>query len=337
MEYLEHRRFSASGTLDTPKHVSIPCCAKGWEAAAMVAVFTMDLGWVALQPVVGLPATLAAIFLQTSVVFASLHGDRFDLMQNVTVLLWVLSNAVWMFSEFLWDEARPEGVLALVPGLQSLDKAAFPIWLAVGGVLIWTAAIVPAIFYANHFTVQQLQRGSGHTCFTTCSDGNTALGMPLRIYRELFVLPWLISDACWMFCNRQSALGLSPGLFGPVGVAFGVAAIAISTDATLRYVSMLQIRDAALCAAELLWVSGNVAWMAADLHGAETVAARACFGAMFAAGLSVALWLAFTEDDSTPLVNCVFIPCTNSEKAFLLKDYSKGEITKLNAARECSA
>lgn len=336
MEYVEARRLGAPEELGAPRLVQPKWSLKNREAAAMISVFTMDISWVALLPVAGLSATVAAVALQTSVVLASVHGDHFDLMQNVTILLWILSNAPWMFSEFLWDEARPEGVLGYVPGLGSLDKAAFPDWLLFAGTVCWVAVAALSLFYVNHLVVPRLQQAPVALCFDTSTEGEIAFSLPLRVYREFFVLPWLISDACWILCNRNAALGSSAGWLGPVGVAFGFLAIVIASDATRRYAAMLKTRDAALCMAELLWVTGNVAWMFADLTDAENFATRGCFSALFFFGLYLSVWLALTDDDNIPVFNNWFIPFSAvPEQAWLLRDVAKGDQTlQLNAACE---
>jgi len=287
----------------------------------MMAIFAMDIGWVSIAPVIGLPATLVALVCQTAIVAMSRDCERFEVAHSVAILLWVMSNAVWMFSEYLWDEARPEGVLALFPSLSYLDKAYFPSCLLVASVIMWATVTALGIFYAFLLLSPRSRRSLG---WTSVPDEDNAFGIPLHIYRELFVLPWLISDSCWILCNRREAMSVGFGYLAPVGVVFGIFASFVIGDAMFRFSKNGRRIEAMQCAAELLWVGGNTSWYDADMNGWENTQSRACFCLAFTVGLYLT-WLSSRDpvvSDSQPFFR---ESGASTEKVRLLQKSCTGE------------
>jgi hypothetical protein len=301
------------------KHEGASEASSPKESAAMIAVFAMDIGWVSLCPTVGLPATAFAMFLQASVVSDAIHAGGFELAHSLTVFMWVVGNAVWMCCEFLWDEERPEGVLANFPSLASLDRAYFPDLLGVSSIITWITAFSLAGFYANQTLAAWPRRKFGleGLGFPNFHREDNAFGVPLHIYQDIFVLPWILSDSCWLVCNRRYALGLEPGLVSPIGLILGVAAVGLVTDALRRYAAVGRFREALQCSAELLWVGGNLAWFSADMRNEETAAARNLFTAMFVVGLCIVVGLAATP--VMPTSEFEGRGLADSEKRWLLK------------------
>merc|ERR1712187_507828 len=55
-------------------------------------------------------------------------------------------------------------------------------------------------------------------------DRDVIPGLPLRVYREAFILPWVVKDASWSMCNYQSMIGGKSGIWlYVIGVAGAVA------------------------------------------------------------------------------------------------------------------
>jgi len=260
--------------------------AKDREVAAVIAIFAMDIGWVNLMPTLGLPAILGAVALQGAVVADSNGCGHFEFAHNAAIFMWVFANAMWMVSEYIWDEDRPEGFLAYVPSLANLDRSLFPDILNVASVIMWTTCISLMVFYVYALPI--------------ASKCRTHFALPLPIYRDLFILPWLVSDSCWILCNRAMALGKDPSQLVTLGTGFGILALVLVADATRRYWVIGKPTEVAHCLAELLWVFGNVAWFVVDMRMEETPEMRNAFCAVFVIGLLLIIALSMSERRMKP-------------------------------------
>eukprot|EP00929_Paragymnodinium_shiwhaense_P016343 TRINITY_DN124639_c0_g1_i1.p1 TRINITY_DN124639_c0_g1~~TRINITY_DN124639_c0_g1_i1.p1 ORF type:complete len:354 (+),score=71.88 TRINITY_DN124639_c0_g1_i1:115-1176(+) len=269
--------------------------AKDREIAAVIAIFAMDIGWVNLMPSVGLPAILGAVALQGSVVADSAGCGSFELVHNAVVFLWVLANAIWMMSEYIWDEDRPEGFLANMPGLSHLDRSMFPDILTISSVIMWATCFGLMLFYASALNNANASRSRQMSVGQKYPSA-----VPLPIYRDLFILPWLLSDSCWILCNRCMALGRDAGGLVTLGTVFGVISLVLLGDATRRYWLLAKHGEVGHCTAEFLWVAGNVGWFVVDMRMEETAEIRYAFCGMFTLGLFLVIVLSMYERRSKP-------------------------------------
>eukprot|EP00747_Dinoflagellata_sp_TGD_P167632 gnl/TRDRNA2_/TRDRNA2_192358_c0_seq1.p1 gnl/TRDRNA2_/TRDRNA2_192358_c0~~gnl/TRDRNA2_/TRDRNA2_192358_c0_seq1.p1 ORF type:complete len:394 (+),score=98.79 gnl/TRDRNA2_/TRDRNA2_192358_c0_seq1:109-1290(+) len=98
-------------------------------------------------------------------------------------------------------------------------------------------------------------------------DEDTALvfGIELRVYRDAFIFPWLVMDACWAVLDLRDQAGLHPGLWLVLCAASGLAAAMLCGDCIRRYAAAGQKAEALLCMGELLWVAGNIIWAVDDV------------------------------------------------------------------------
>eukprot|EP00747_Dinoflagellata_sp_TGD_P169618 gnl/TRDRNA2_/TRDRNA2_199029_c0_seq1.p1 gnl/TRDRNA2_/TRDRNA2_199029_c0~~gnl/TRDRNA2_/TRDRNA2_199029_c0_seq1.p1 ORF type:complete len:429 (-),score=49.41 gnl/TRDRNA2_/TRDRNA2_199029_c0_seq1:105-1307(-) len=230
-----------------------------------------DTGWVTKQPLLGLPAMVLAWGLQLRVVLSS--EGMLELVNQLSLFFWLIGNSLWMCSEFLFEEEKPLGFLAHIPQLQDLQEDLFHrlMWIAVTTMSTTCAAL--AAFYSVALCCYRWRTAPGvdlpflslAPAQTGCHQGNEAMGIPMSIYRDLFMIPWLIMDTCWAVCNLRGRTNHPPGLLLIPFAAFGLVAVALGADAVRRHVVARERGESLLCLAELLWVLGNFIWASQDL------------------------------------------------------------------------
>jgi len=91
--------------------------------------------------------------------------------------------------------------------------------------------------------------------------------MPVQLYQELFILPWIFMDTGWEFVNYRWIV-TDQILLGIVAFSTtaGVVSVLMLADNVRRALRGARPRsEVAVLAAELLWVTGNIVWMLEDV------------------------------------------------------------------------
>eukprot|EP00927_Polykrikos_kofoidii_P036652 TRINITY_DN30938_c0_g1_i1.p1 TRINITY_DN30938_c0_g1~~TRINITY_DN30938_c0_g1_i1.p1 ORF type:complete len:358 (-),score=47.27 TRINITY_DN30938_c0_g1_i1:23-1096(-) len=330
LEARAHGKFGGDRTGSLPRHNDIVCRLRelGLEVGALLSLFAMDIGWVMLWPTVALVGSFSAFALYLRIVTSSARGYEHrpcDFAHNLAVFGWVVGNTVWMCSEFLWDDDRPEGFADIIQGLKAFtekNKALFPTVLLVSAIVMWTTSVVLAGFYAK--MLHKLWRP--RRCRNVVSTGvNSALGdidirrnqgygsavfctppvrdeastaprsSPSGACEEFFLLPWLLSDSCWLTSCLRSTVADGVGFWAVAAAIFGFVAIVLAVDEVRCRVAARRWCDAVRGFAELLWLAGNVAWFVTDTRGPETFEERCTFGALFSTGFCFVTCAAIVE------------------------------------------
>eukprot|EP00929_Paragymnodinium_shiwhaense_P120334 TRINITY_DN92276_c0_g1_i1.p1 TRINITY_DN92276_c0_g1~~TRINITY_DN92276_c0_g1_i1.p1 ORF type:complete len:900 (+),score=136.14 TRINITY_DN92276_c0_g1_i1:151-2850(+) len=251
------------------------------EHLATMSLLVMDLAWVTRRPLLGLPTMVAGLWLQITLVRKSLPEKSVELATNVSMLIWLLGNLLWMAAEYIWDDDTPAGFLADISWVANLDRKWYAPCMFIALALQFLSVGTLLVYHVVRWVRWRLKRKraggqeEGHEdaslaavqsrgspdvpayAFTQC--------LTLKVYYELFMLPWIASDTGWEYANMVDAefkTDCSGLVLISAGVGFG--AIAILGDSVRRQLSDNLYSYAVLTTVELCWVFGNLAWMLAD-------------------------------------------------------------------------
>jgi len=290
-----------------------------------LALLVHDLAWITMRPEFGIPAMTLGFILQTYLTVSSFRARSCELYCHASLLFWLIGNIVWTCAEYIWDSGYPVGFLSNIKFVTRLDPKWYPVMMYIALTIQTTTAAGLIAFY-----VSQWARWRQHHASTTSSScaaehrphepllGTAARGfatgfvqplppteayvllpwLPLRMYYELFTLPWIIMDTLWSYFDLRDNLDGRPSIICLVLSSFsGLAAICIVLDCMRRLIQAGQRSEAALSLAEGFWVTGNVMWMLSDSvthwHWMFVTAV-----ALFASGCVVVLGSMICTDDS---------------------------------------
>eukprot|EP00930_Biecheleria_cincta_P102818 TRINITY_DN9464_c0_g1_i1.p1 TRINITY_DN9464_c0_g1~~TRINITY_DN9464_c0_g1_i1.p1 ORF type:complete len:298 (-),score=42.67 TRINITY_DN9464_c0_g1_i1:104-997(-) len=249
------------------------------ECYVLLSWLAKDFAWVLLLPPLGFPAALLAILLEYySVRLAWQGGAWTERAPGVASVFWLTGNAIWMASEFLWDDEDGEHWFPwqFVP-LRKPDQQ-----LKMAGVRVAAfffaaglASFVPLLLYcrqqqmASNGNPQEEEEHNGKA-------GELVWGFfPPGAYSELFLAPWILKDLFWAY-----------KLSIPAMVA-GVAAAVLILDSYRRFASPL-------CIIELVWVIANSIWLYGELREHSSSAIREITASLLALGFVMATVLSLT-------------------------------------------
>lgn len=260
------------------------------EDAVIFALVMHDLGWVTMQPLIGLPALLAALLLQTRLLLLSIcrcnrdmrggGGNSYacsgDMPHEAAVLAWISGGCLWTCSEYVFDGVRPAGVLANISFLTGLDGAhLYPVFMGVAAAIMLLACVWLVCLYAARCTAAARRRWRlvaarvplvGEAVDRDATE--SFRGLPKEVYEELFLVPWIVMDTAWECINYLATKGIATPIgFVLLSAAFGVVSIILQLDC-LRLsacASRVDWGDVSVSSAEVLWVLGNIIWMLQDL------------------------------------------------------------------------
>lgn len=254
-----------------------------WQDAAILAFVSHDLFWITRTPSLGVPAVLACVGLQAGITVSRIQAGGFGLANEFAVLIWLLGGVTWTCSEFLWDGHAPAGFLKDSRALVGLDKAYYyPITMTLAVVLMAAGAVALVVIHLTRWAlfVRQERKKAVQAevltrplmqCDPPLTEASTEIPgpvrcLPLPIYAELFLLPWIFMDTSWALANVLDLWKIPQpaGLFWFTSFV-GYAAIIIQADCIRRMWAAKQRRDAIIGAAEWLWVAGNIVWLTEDM------------------------------------------------------------------------
>eukprot|EP00403_Amphidinium_massartii_P012068 CAMPEP_0178426156 /NCGR_PEP_ID=MMETSP0689_2-20121128/29093_1 /TAXON_ID=160604 /ORGANISM="Amphidinium massartii, Strain CS-259" /LENGTH=267 /DNA_ID=CAMNT_0020047841 /DNA_START=44 /DNA_END=843 /DNA_ORIENTATION=- len=240
-------------------------------ADCAVTCFLMlhDTGWVCRWPVLSLSSIILGICLQTSVAWANCRFFGPHAVNQCCILLWLLGNLLWTWGELMWDDDEPVGILGHISFLESLDHSWYlPVMVGANCLMLPTCIFI-LTFYMLRFVSRPCLWSGNEDDGISPADLAYVLTpcLPLHVYYELFIVPWLLMDSSWGFMNLLDLRWKHQAT--PVlvfSVLAGVVAVSLQCDCLRRQFRGGQHswRDITMVAAELAWVTGNIVWMVGD-------------------------------------------------------------------------
>lgn len=294
-----------------------PTFSQCWASLDWLGPFVfllLDVGWISRLPSIGLPALVLGFVVQLVAIAKARHHETFRLFHQLALFMWLLGNSSWMCGEYVWDEDEPAGFLGKIAFTVRLSqqRSLYPVFIGIGVTLMCVAVLGLAVCYCAA-GASKLFRLRSHTyllrrpwaaadvlqeeaCLGQADPGDAngvhACGIPLPLYCELFILPWLLSDICWELSNLTDLDEVQLGELGtaaPVIISLAAAAaIILSVDAARRQAIAYGLARGLLGLSDVFWVAGNITWALEDVlsdNGVE--AARLCALALFGLGLAL--------------------------------------------------
>lgn len=272
-----------------------PIKAPPCEQIVTLALLVHDFSWITLRPEIGIPAMTIGLFGGTYLTVSSWRARSPDLYCHASLLFWLVGNVIWTMSEYIWDEGYPVGFLSEIDFFTALSPSLYPVMMYVALSVQTTTSVGLIGYYVTRWARWKRQRAAYQSqtseplvpegsrgflrywmcagmCSASLADGVSPAEayvlfpwLSLRMYYELFTLPWILMDTLWSYSNLQDALHGKPGpLCLTCSTLSGVAAIAIALDCVRRLLRSGQRSEAGHALAEGFWVTGNVLWMLED-------------------------------------------------------------------------
>mmetsp|Transcript_124578 Transcript_124578/g.346910 ORF Transcript_124578/g.346910 Transcript_124578/m.346910 type:complete len:307 (-) Transcript_124578:86-1006(-) len=251
-------------------------CLQRLELLGVFCWLVKDLGCVLLFPTVAFPAALAAICLETCTV-AAVWGvePTAELVHRVAVFFWLTGNTMWMVGELVFEASTEPGrqfpwfhgpLLGVRPILSTsplqFAQGIFALGFAVLLVLYaWGAA---ALWRGSQGLPHQAEPESrpGVPADSQAAATGPARGIRQqllvggmvseRVYRWIFIGPWLAKDFFWT-CEWLTCALVS-----------GFAVVVVIIDCIRRFGEVVFV-------AELGWVVSNIIWIYSELGLNEAV------------------------------------------------------------------
>lgn len=254
------------------------------EDLVVLLLVLHDFGWVTKTPEIGIPALTFAFCVQVRITLASCARGGLSLANQTAILFWLVGSNVWTCCEFMWTDSRPAGFLAGFQTLVGLDRSWYAPLMEVACVDMLATCSSLVLMYIVRWCVLSL-RGwwrearvplvsqTCHNAEESCETPVLLRCIPLHVYSELFLLPWLIMDTSWEYINYRMTLGdrHMSGYF-IFSVAAGIIALGLQIDSLRHSWShgrCLSCGDIVGSVAEFFWVLGNIVWMVEDVLTAE--------------------------------------------------------------------
>lgn len=247
----------------------------------------LDAGWLTSTPSVGLFGMCVALACQTYCIFHP-HVRHAEFAIEVSLWLWILGNAFWMSSEYLWDGPQPEGFLAEISFLKDWSSSWYLPFMRLATVIMLLSVVVNGIGLSMAF--------AGHSPEKTAPTlldvpEYRVFGLPLAIYLNLYVTPWLLQDALWCLNNVLTLYSTAkPPYWGPIMLLLGSASLVVGVDCVRRMVRKGDRMAITISGGELFLILGNLFWSFEDVQLYELhvkKVAKACALCCFLAGMVV--------------------------------------------------
>jgi ornithine decarboxylase len=248
------------------------------------ALLLHDLGWVTAIPEIGIPALMVGLSLLAYMTLAALRAKDPDLYCHASIFFWLVGNVLWTIAEYIWDHGHPVGFLAHIDFITSLDKKWYSVMMLTGLIVQILTCLGLIAFYARYLLRWRSYR---NTVVARAASAQPLVGvsavaelaytaprvepfvafpwLPLRMYYELFTLPWILMDTLWVYFDWVDITeGQSWVALIVLSGCFGAAAVALNSDSVRRLFASQQRSEALLALAEVIWIAGNVSWMLED-------------------------------------------------------------------------
>mmetsp|Transcript_40751 Transcript_40751/g.93797 ORF Transcript_40751/g.93797 Transcript_40751/m.93797 type:complete len:308 (-) Transcript_40751:72-995(-) len=243
-------------------------CPKA-ECALTCCLILHDTGWVSRWPLLALSALTAGIVLQSTVAWVKHSACDAHSVNQWCILFWLLGNWLWTWAELMWDGEKPVGLLGHLEFLEVMtEEWYFPVMVMASCLMVPTCTFI-LTFYLVRFAVTPCR----HLLTPEEPDADAGMDyvltpcLPLELYYEFFIVPWLVMDSSWGFMNLLDLRWehrAQPVLI--CSVIAGLACLLLQCDCLRRYwtAGLRCWRDVAMVVAELAWVGGNIVWMVDD-------------------------------------------------------------------------
>jgi len=224
------------------------------DSLAMLCWLMKDLGWAAACWPLAVPAATLSIAMQSLSLHSVLGTKQLSCQEyayRVAMLGWIVGNATWMMSEFMFEAMRePSRRFRWNSGpiLHVSDRGYEVGLLATRVYLVSTLAFL-GFFYARS-ALATLRDGG--RLFHVAEDMESSPPrrrpiVPKDLYHVVFVTVWIIKDIFWTCESLVTALAAA---------------------SFLMMLLMDSIQDHGLTAmklAEVLWVTGNTTWFISEV------------------------------------------------------------------------
>lgn len=254
------------------------------EGMALVSIFLMDIGWVSSAPSIALPTLVLALVFQAALCWRTARHCGFEMAHVLALLAWIIGNGFWMCGELIWDSSKPKGILSSLDFIARAHADLYPPSLCICAVILWTTAaglLLSYVFLSGALTGgASLPPGDDEEGTpTTRHKEQHMLGgalretqpqhlhrVPLSVYSNLFMLPWLIMDAVWVVCNYNMLVNKSVTcILTLVGVVAGLVSLLLTFQSMAKFRQIGRQSEAIQSGAEGLWVLGNMVWFLSDV------------------------------------------------------------------------
>jgi len=224
------------------------------ELVILVGWILKDLGWVSLCAYVAWPAALAALVVEVRYLASKWQGTTWGLrVHGCAEVCWMLGNAAWMVSEFMFDPERQPGrrmpwftgpMLGASRESYAMSVVASRVCLGAGlGMLLafYGLCMMGALPWASS-AAERIRLSSRGTEPSDEDHGLVFGRIPRELYAHMFIGPWIAKDLAWTLELKLPIL------------LFGLITAALILDCLRRF-------GGEVFMAELLWVGGNCAWV----------------------------------------------------------------------------
>lgn len=219
------------------------------QCYVLLSWLAKDFAWVLLLPRLGFPTALLAIFLEHySVRLAWKWSTWSERAPGIAGVFWLTGNAIWMTSEFLWDDEDGKHWFSWQSVPLATPNQNFKMAGTHVAVCFFVAGL--ASFSLLLLDVRQQMASIGNPQEEDQKGKTEELVwgfVPSGTYRELFIAPWILKDLFWALKST------APAMFA------AVAAALLVLDGYRRFGSVL-------CIVELTWVIANTIWLYGELR-----------------------------------------------------------------------
>jgi len=232
-----------------------------------------DLGWVCQWPLPSLVAICFGIGLQAKIAWTSCSSKDAHAVNQCCILCWLLGNLFWTWGELMWEEETPVGLLQEVEFMSDIDRAWYvPVMVAANCLMLPTCVVI-VTFYLLRWVYAPCQSRPWHqeADAEAVEAADVAYAclpcLPVDVYYELFIVPWLLMDSTWALMNLLELWIQRKAVFVLIfSTVAGCTAVSLQCDSLRRQCcsGRHSWRDLAMIVAELVWVFGNIVWMVSD-------------------------------------------------------------------------
>eukprot|EP00933_Yihiella_yeosuensis_P061422 TRINITY_DN64222_c0_g1_i1.p1 TRINITY_DN64222_c0_g1~~TRINITY_DN64222_c0_g1_i1.p1 ORF type:complete len:306 (-),score=38.11 TRINITY_DN64222_c0_g1_i1:116-1033(-) len=224
-----------------------------WEELGFLFWIMKDCMWVLYVPILSWAAFVASLGLEIASIARRWSMNPWVLRGNSSVaVFWLSGNAIWMSSNFLFEDPSPGAVLLgfdrpLLGHSESgsstfLLVARFMFFLAISTYLLIRCAAVQMTWKSSGGNMSRM-------ALWIFSGGSVidADAILTNLYMDAWIGAWVLKDLFWTY-----------GLFVP-GFLSAVLAMTLIGRSFRRSKSQL-------VGAEMLWLIGNIIWFVAEVR-----------------------------------------------------------------------
>jgi len=269
------------------------------DDVVLILSLAADLGWVLLIPLISLPTIIIAILIQFWVVYTCRNLSGSFVAFQCSEWVWLFTTFLWLGAEFVWDAARPIGILGTVKFLVNLSPKLYQVVMVVSIVLVSANFVVVTLYHLWKHLQAKPEEAQ----------------LQVELGNYVWFCPWLLMDAMWMLCDwhliHASNLGAYFYFIFVLGLAAGVVTLYLCGRHLWRNLGGSRRGTCWLCAAEICWVAGNVVWLVRDAVASESAVLYVVIVVIFVLGIVLGVWGSLARDERA--AGAPLMPATSSE------------------------